>query len=107
MHWILGILVANVSITALEWIYRTGQFLNFRQAFWWVLPLMILGQFGLFWGFRGGGASSLIYAGIVFTMINIIFRIANTYLFIGETVSKFTWVALVLVVIATIVGALK
>lgn len=110
MHWLLGIFTANFGIFGLEWIYRTSKFPDFSSALFgspFFIPLILLGQFGLFWGFRGGGASSLIYAGIVFTVMNLAFRIVNTYVFIGESVSPYTWGALFLMVCATAIGALK
>ena len=110
MHWLLGIFTANIGIFGLEQIYRTSKFPDFSSALFgspFFIPLILLGQFGLFWGFRGGGASSLIYAGIVFTAVNLAFRIVNTYVFIREPVSLYTWAALALVVIATLVGAMK
>jgi hypothetical protein len=106
MNWLIGILFANVSITALEYIYRTSQFSSYLSALPYVLPLYIIAQAGLFYGFRGGGASSLIYAGIVFSFVNLACRVGVT-LYIGEEVATATWIALALTALATGIGALK
>lgn len=107
MYWLLGILVSNISIALLEWIYRTNRFNSFFHALPYIIVPIIVGQLGLFYAFRSGGAKTLIYAGIVFTTLNILFRVVNTLAFIKEPVPVYTWLALVLMVAATFVGAIK
>jgi hypothetical protein len=99
MHWLLWIIVSNLSIAVIEYSYRAAKFATFAQAVPWLLIPILIGQAGLFYGFRG--APNLLFAGAVFTLINISFRIANSYM-LGEAPNVVNWMGVALLVIATI-----
>ena len=102
--WIYWMLLANGSIMVLEYIYRAGTVTSFFSSLHILIIPIMLGQLGLFYGFRL--APSLIFAGIVFTIMNAVLRIINV-LVLGE---KFGWqqiVALILMVIATLILKVK
>lgn len=102
MHWILWILLANISIAVIEYFYRIGRFETFWQALPFLIVPIIMGQIGLFYGFRAGGASTLIHAGIVFTLMNLLFRLANTWL-VGEVITSNTIIAIILTGVAAFI----
>jgi len=88
MIWLFWLLGANVCIAVVESIYRGA----FYHSFWIALPYifipMMLGQLCLFYGFRQG--PSLFVCGSVFTLINVVFRIVNTYR-LHEALNMYNW----------------
>lgn len=97
MHWTLWIVFANVGIFWLERVYRVGVFSNFISGLPYMIIPMLIGQVGLFYGYRG--APSLLLAGALFTLINIILRIVNSY-YIGETPNTYTWLGILFLIIS-------
>lgn len=88
MPWWAWMIVANIAVAITERIYRTGAF----DTFWQGLPCLaipiLVAQAGLFYGFRG--ASSLFVAGVFFTIVNVAFRVVNSYT-IGEALNWYGW----------------
>lgn len=104
MSWLLWLLVANGGIMWLEYAYRSGAYTSFLHALPHIVVPILVGQIGLFYGFRG--APNLLVAGAMFTVVNVILRIANTY-FLGETINAYNWLGVVLLVIATFLLKIK
>ena len=104
MNWLLWIFGANVGIMWLEYVYRSGAYTSFLHALPYIAFPILVGQIGLFYGFRG--APNLLVAGAVFTVMNVILRIANTY-FLGETINTYNWLGIVLLVTATFLLKVK
>lgn len=100
MNWILWLLIANGGIFFLEWAYRTAYFTNFWSSLYILIIPILMGQLGLFYGFKY--APSLFIAGTVFTLTNILLRIINS-LILGEAVGVQQIVALLLVILATVI----
>jgi drug/metabolite transporter (DMT)-like permease len=95
MHWTLWLLLANIFVAFTEQTYRNGQHDSFYTAMPYVIVPILLAQVCLFYGFRG--ASSLMFAGVVFTLTNVLFRVANTY-YLGEHLSLINWAGVVMLV---------
>ena len=102
-YWVY-LAIANAAIMVIEYFYRTGQF----GSFWQALPIIILpilvGQWGLYNGFQL--APSIFTAGIVFTIVNQLLRIGNA-LILGETVTAYQVVGVLLMVCASFIVKMK
>lgn len=104
MHWFLWITLANGAIMWLEYIYRHGSYDQFLPALPAIIVPVLIGQLGLFYGFRG--APNLLLAGAAFTLINVALRIVNTYL-LGETINWWNWTGVVLLITASFLLKVK
>jgi hypothetical protein len=104
MHWFLWVLLSNGGIMWLEYQYRNGTYNHFFPALPYIFIPILMGQVGLFYGFRG--APNLLLAGATFTVINVALRIVNSYL-LGEAPNLYNWTGVVLLVIATLLLKVK
>lgn len=104
MNWIAWIALSNTGIWWLEYCYRTGKYDSFVSALPYIIVPIIIGQVGLFYGFRS--APNLLIAGAVFTVINVALRVTNTYL-IGESINYYNWLGVVLLLVATLLLKVK
>lgn len=102
--WILWILFANTGIFWLEYVYRNGTYSNFIPALPYTIVPILIGQIGLFYGFRA--APNLLIAGAVFTLINVSLRIVNTYR-LHETINVYNWLGVIFLIVATILLKIK
>ena len=91
--WILWIVLSNVSVTYLEWVYRTAKYTSFTESLPYIILPILVTQLGLFYGFRN--APSLFLCAAVFTTINTLLRVA-TVLYIGEKMLLVNWLGVVL-----------
>lgn len=90
-------IVANAAICSVEYMNRTGGFGSFWQAIPYTFLPIALAQIGLFYAWKD--APKMLIAWIVFTIGNSLFRIASTWLFVGEPLNL-TVLAGVLLMIA-------
>lgn len=104
MHWLAWLVVSNLSIAVIEYAYRGAKFPNFFAAMPYLFVPILIAQAGLFYGFRG--APNLLFAGAMFTVINVAFRIGNSY-YLGEPLNWLNWAGVVLLVTATVLLKLK
>ena len=104
MNWLIWILIANSGIMFLEYSYRASWFSGFWTSLYILIIPILIGQLGLFYGFRL--APNLFLAGATFTAINLGLRIINS-LMLGEKVGGWQISALVLMIVATIIFKLK
>lgn len=102
--WLLWLLLANVAIAFVEWSYRVARYSTFLDALPYTIIPILIGQIGLFHGFRG--ASSLFVAAAVFTLCNVLLRVFVTY-YIGETLNIANWCGVVLLVVAVLLLKVK
>lgn len=93
--WIAWIVLSNIGIFILEYAYRQGSYTSFITALPTIIIPMIMGQVGLFYGFRS--APSLLIAGATFTLINVGLRVINTYM-LGESINNWNWLGIVFMV---------
>ena len=82
--WWVASIIANVVITAIEYLNRTGGYAAFREAIWHTLPLILVAQWALFYTFRD--APSLMMAWWVFAIGSSGMRICNSHFLMGEPV---------------------
>ena len=94
--WIVWILSACGAIFFLEYIYRVGHYDSFWKALPYLIVPMLIGQMGLFYGYRL--APSFLLASVIFTLINQGTRPINISL-AGEHLSIYGWLAILCVVI--------
>lgn len=87
--WILWIVLSNISVTYLEWAYRTAKYDGFFTSLPYIIVPILFTQLGLFYGFRQ--APSLFLCAAVFTTINTLMRIA-TVIYIGEKMLLINWI---------------
>lgn len=107
MPWWSYLLVANVAVFILEYLYRIGHFTSFATSLPYTLPLVLITQWGLFYGFRAtDGAHSLFVAGTTFAMVNVGFRLVNS-LYIGEIPNGYNWLGIVCLVTALLLLRVK
>lgn len=99
MHWLLWIILANSGIMWLEYQYRVGQYNSFLSALPYIIIPIMVGQLGLYMGFRG--APSLLVAGSLFTLVNIALRVINSFL-LGEIPNLYNWLGIALLVVSTL-----
>ena len=104
MNWFLWIVLSNTAIAIIEYIYRTSRYKSFIEAFPYIIIPILIGQVGLFYGFRS--APNLLFAGAVFTVINVSIRIC-TSTYIGESLNMYNWCGAILLVAATVLLKLK
>jgi hypothetical protein len=100
MNWIAWLILANVFIMGIEYVYRIGAFASFFHALPWIILPILISQLSLFEGFRG--ASSLFVAGSVFTLIGLTLRAINT-LMLGEPLGWWQVLGIILMGIAVFV----
>lgn len=96
--------LANLAIMCLEYIYRVGWATSFLGSLHILITPILVGQLGLFYGFRL--APSLFLAGAVFTLMNLILRTGNS-LVLGEQVGVWQIVGIVLMAVASLVFKIK
>lgn len=104
MNWLAWIAFSNLGIFWLEYCYRAGKYDGFIQALPYIIVPIMMGQVGLFYGFRS--APNLLIAGAVFTVINVALRVTNSYL-LGEHLNLYNWFGVVLLVAATLLLKVK
>lgn len=104
MHWTLWIVLSNLGIFWIEYVYRSGKYDSFTQALPFICVPVLVSQLGLFYGFRG--ASSLFMAGAVFTGINVALRLINT-MRLGETLNAYNYAGILLLLVATFLIKMK
>lgn len=97
-------IVANGAVAITERIYRTGAFDTFWQGLPYLAVPILVAQMGLFAGFKG--APSLMYAGVVFSIMNVALRVINSYS-IGESLNVYAWVGVVCLVASAILFRVK
>lgn len=89
--------MANVGIFWLEYVYRNSTYDSFVSALPYIFVPMMLGQVGLFYGFRS--APNLLFAGAAFTLVNIALRIVNSYR-LGEVLNVYNWMGVACLIAA-------
>lgn len=99
MPWYIHLLIANGAIFCLEYIYRAGHYTNFFSSLVLTLPLILIAQYSLFYGFRVTGATTLFLAGAVFTLVNVAMRIINSFV-LGEIPNGYNWAGILLLIVA-------
>ena len=104
MTWIYWLLLANGSIMFLEYVYRTGWVASFFSGLHILVIPIMLGQLGLFYGFRL--SPSLFLAGAVFTTMNLVLRSFNV-IYLKETFGIYQILGLAFMVIATLLFKIK
>lgn len=104
MHWIAYLFIANCAIAFVEYTYRVGQYQSFFVALPYIIIPILVGQYGLFYGFKL--SPSLFLSAGVFTLINVGFRIAITY-YIGEHLNLYNWIGVVLLSTSVILLKVK
>lgn len=106
MHWTLWLLLSNIAIFWLEFSYRKGNYGTFFEALPYIIIPIMIGQLGLYNGFKY--ANSLLLAGATFTMINISLRVVNT-IRLGEhlNMNYWNWFGVVLLIISMILLKIK
>lgn len=92
MNWLIYNLIANISVIALEGIYRKGLFPNFLSSLPYIFPLIILTQWGLFSTFKL--APNYFLAAAVFSLINLGLRIGLNNFILHEPFTIKTGIAL-------------
>lgn len=79
-------LIANASITAVEFLNRTRGWSSPLEALPKTLPLIVIAQVGIFAGWRY--APSLMVAWATFFVGNTLMRLASAHFLVGEEVSS-------------------
>lgn len=82
MTWWQASLLANVSVTILEAVYRRGTFPSFVLTLVWTWPLILVAQYGIWNAWRG--APSFLFAWAFFSIGNAALRLASSYWIVGE-----------------------
>ncbi len=82
--WWAASILANVCITAIEYLNRAGGYATFREALWHTLLLIIVAQWALFYTFRD--APTLMLAWWVFAIGSSAMRICNSHFLMNEPV---------------------
>ncbi len=95
--WWAWSILANVSITTIEYLNRTGDFAHPGQAFLRTGVLIVLAQCGLFYAWRD--APSFMFAWAVFNFGNILLRLVSAHFFVGERLTLSVWVGVALIVL--------
>lgn len=86
--WWAFSLLANVTITAIEYLNRTGGYPSFGHALLRTAPLILIAQWGLFRSWRD--APSLLVAWAFFSVGNCVMRIGSAYFAVQEPPSWLT-----------------
>jgi len=102
--WSLWLLLSNIAIAFIEYTYRSGNYDTFLQALPYIIVPILIGQLGLFEGFRR--ADSLFLAAAIFSCINVSMRVVVCH-FIGETLSIVNWVGVALLFCSAILIKIK
>jgi drug/metabolite transporter (DMT)-like permease len=97
--WVLWIVLSNVSVTYLEWAYRTAKYPSFIESLPHIIVPILVTQVGLFYGFRQ--APSMFLCAAVFTTINTVLRVA-TVLYLGEKMLLVNWIGVGLLFIGVV-----
>lgn len=97
MNYIFWLLFANAGIMWLEYSYRSGSYASFWVALPYIIIPIMVGQIGLFYGFRG--APNLFFAGALFTLINVGLRIVNSFI-LGEIPNAWNWLGVALMIVS-------
>lgn len=95
MHYAAWLLIANCAVAYTEYQYRCGDYDSFYTALPYIIAPIILAQLALFYGFRG--APSLFYAGAVFSLCNVLFRIINSFT-LHEHLNFMNWMGVACIV---------
>lgn len=90
MSWWAWAFVANAAIMVIEYLNRTAGFATPLHAFRVTLPMILVGQVGLFYCWRD--APQMLQAWMVFTLGNCVLRLASVTWAVGE-VPSFTTLA--------------
>lgn len=104
MHWLLWIILANVSVLYLEWAYRVAKYPDFVQALPYIALPVLFTQLGLFYGFRL--APSLFLGATAFTLINTLARVC-VVLYIGEKMLPVNWIGVLFVCVGVLLLKIK
>jgi hypothetical protein len=104
MSWLAWIALSNVGIFWLEYCYRIGKYDSFIHALPYIVIPMMMGQVGLFYGFRA--APNLLLAGATFTLINVVLRVVNSYM-LNEPLNWYNWSGVALLIVATVLIKVK
>ena len=99
MSWALWLLLANGAVAVTEHTYRAAHFATFWQALPWLAVPIVVAQWALFEGFRG--APSLLLAGAFFSIINVAFRVGNSFL-LHESLNLYNWIGVVFIAASVI-----
>lgn len=99
MPWPLWLILANISVAYVEYQYRCGDYATFWQALPWLAVPIVVAQWALFEGFRG--APSLLLAGAFFSIINVAFRVGNSFL-LHESLNLYNWIGVVFIAASVI-----
>lgn len=95
--YILWLMLANAGIFWLEYVYRHGSYGSFVSALPYIIVPIFMGQVGLYYGFRA--APNLLFAGALFTLMNIGLRVINSYR-LGEYLNYYNWTGVALLIVA-------
>lgn len=104
MTWVGYIVLSNIGIFWIEYVYRTGKYDSFIVALPYLVVPVFVSQLGLFYGFRY--APTLLIAGATFTAINIFLRIINTYR-LGEGLNLYNWLGVLFLCVSVILLKIK
>lgn len=104
MKWFFWIGVSNIGIFWIEYVYRKSTYSSFLEALPYIFAPILIGQIGLFYGFRS--APNLLVAGATFTLINITLRVVNSYR-LGETLNVYNWMGVACLIIAMLLLKVK
>ena len=104
MNWAAWLLVANIGIAWIEHTYRAGQYPTFYTALPYITLPILISQWALFEGFRA--APSLFVAGAFFSIINVGFRIGNSFV-LGENLNLYNWLGVVMLAASAILLRVK
>ncbi len=104
MHWLMWIVLSNIGIFWIEYVYRTGKYDSFFVALPYLVVPILTSQLGLFYGFRY--APTLFLAGAMFTLINVFLRIINTFR-IGEGLNGYNWLGVLFLCVSVILLKMK
>ena len=85
LPWWAWSVVANITIAAIEYLNRVGQFANPGQAFLRTGVFILIAQVGLFYAWRDSPKFMLAWA--TFFLGNCIVRVLSAQFFVGETLS--------------------
>lgn len=97
MLWMLALVLANVCIAGIEMMNRQAGENNFLQQLWYTGPLILVSQFGLYFGFKE--APGFWIASATFTIGNTMIRVLNSYYFVGEPPGYWTWWGILLMLV--------
>lgn len=102
--WSLWLLLSNIAIAFIEYTYRSGNYHTFLQALPYIIVPVLIGQYGLFNGFRD--ADSLFLAAAVFSVLNCLIRVIVIH-YLGETLNWINWVGVLLLMLSAILLKVK